>query len=299
MCKVYQQFNSAIIEAANDANLMPRFSAVPVGDGEFTFSALSHFWVGTPYFLERHIRASRRYEPSCEHADAVFVPFYVGMESFVAHFTHQPQNGAASYPDPHWREFFAHRKRLLPLLGSKPHILPIGRVLEEYRQLWGKTTMDTLADELFILTTIEPDMEWLTGKLSWLRGPKPPVVIIPYNSEVHYVTCPGQEALRSEQNSRDILVFQTWMSRFKLRRDLRTGCALFADKTCFHPEESDASQAQVGELLVRSVFCVQPPGDTSTRHTLYSAAASGCVPRRRPCDGWPRPSPLPFVPFRT
>ncbi|KAI3865950.1 hypothetical protein MKX03_036809 [Papaver bracteatum] len=259
-----------------NAGLGPR-----IGNSQGVFSTKG--WFSTNQFMLEVIFHNRMKQYKCLTTDssiasAVFVPFYAGFE--VARYlwdTDVPTRDAASLALLKWLTSKPEWK----VLGGRDHFMVAGRITWDFRRLTEKD--EDWGNKLMVLPEVR-NMSTLTIEASpWHRND----FGVPYPTYFH--------------PSSDSEVFQ-WQSRMRrqrkrflfsfvgaprnstklIRNQLIDQC--LASKKCklldcnIGNKKSCDQPSKVMKVFQNSIFCLEPPGDSPTRRSVFDAILAGCIP---------------------
>lgn len=260
-------------------NLCPR--AANYGFGQPYKSSLGDGWFDTDsYMLEiifhERMKQYRCLTPDPAMADAVFVPYYTGLDAL-----------RYLYPQPDRVPESSHGVRVMSWLrkrgewkrrGGQDHFMVIGRTAWDFRvgQGWGTGLLELPGVPNMTVLLIE--------RLPW----QPNQQAIPYPTSFH------------PSSGRQV---EEWTSR--VRASTRTRLFAFAGSVRPYAEDGGfrsllmrlcarspgscrlldcvaarcSHQAEPAmRAFMESVFCLQPRGDTQTRRSTFDAVIAGCIP---------------------
>ncbi|KAI3926377.1 hypothetical protein MKX01_032565 [Papaver californicum] len=205
--------------------------------------------------------------PSSSLASAIYVPFYAGFE--VSHFT--SSRVAASRVG-------------TSVLGGRDHFLVPGRTTWDFRRLtendadWGNKLLVLPETEIMPALLVEAN-PWQVNDFG---VPFPTYFHPSSDSEVYEL----QNRMRNQQ--RRFLFSFVGAPRpnntKSIRNQLIEQC--LASKNC---KQQDCRNKENGEkpcedpstvmkVFQRSVFCLEPQGDSATRRSTFDAILAGCIP---------------------
>ncbi|XP_022678892.1 xyloglucan galactosyltransferase KATAMARI1 homolog [Setaria italica] len=244
-------------------------------------------WYGTHQFALDFIfhNRMRQYECLTNHsavANAVFVPFYAGFDFARYHWGYDNTTRDAASVDlaewlmarPQWRR-----------MGGRDHFLVAGRTGWDFRRS----------------NNVDPD--WGNDLLAMPAGRNMSVLVLEstfLHSSDYSVPYPTYFHPRSDA---DVLRWQDrvrgqrreWLMAFvgaprpDVRMDIRirdhviaqckasSACALLA---CARAPGSPQCHApgDIMRLFQKATFCLQPPGDSCTRRSVFDSMVAGCIP---------------------
>lgn len=285
MYELPAEFNAEILKRceyglARWLNICPRVANG--GYGQPYNSSLGDGWFHTDSYMLEIIFHQRMKQYRCLTldpvlADAVFVPYYSGLDALrYLYFAgpnraREPSHGADLMS---WlRERDEWKRR-----GGRDHLMVMGRTAWDFvvRRGWGTGMLELPGVHNMTLLMIE--------RRSWQANE----MAVPYPTSFH------------PSSSQKL---QEWMTR--VRESTRT--RLFAFAGSIRPYADDggfrgllmrlcarspgscrlldcraARCSQEAEPVMRafmeSIFCLQPPGDTPTRRSTFDAIIAGCIP---------------------
>ncbi|KAL5225864.1 hypothetical protein ABZP36_012503 [Zizania latifolia] len=234
-------------------------------------------------FFHRRIEERACVVDDPAHADAVFVPYYAALDSLPyvldpALLDSSAQHGASL------AEFLARdQPQILLRRHGHDHFLVIAGSAWDYSQpphtdprLWGTTSLLRLPEfENFTFLTLE-SRAW-----PWQEH------AIPHPTSFHPASLPRLRAwlARASRSRRTALMLFSGgvsrPSRPNIRGSILAECANRTD-ACVVVDCSagKCSHDPIRYMrpMLRSKFCLQPPGDTPTRRSTFDAIVAGCVP---------------------
>ncbi|TYJ26296.1 hypothetical protein E1A91_A07G110100v1 [Gossypium mustelinum] len=220
-------------------------------------------WFSTNQFLLEVIFHNRMKQYQCLTNDpmvasAIYVPYYAGLD--VGRYLWDPIGYRRDHDAMELVKWLAGRPEWKKMWG-RDHFLVAGRINWDFRR------------------DLKNVSDWGNGLLSYPESKNMTMLIIessPWNNNDFTIPYPTYF-----HPSRDDDVFQ-WQNRMRelKRRFLfsfavsRKRCRfLECDQTqsCYKPES-------LMKLLQSSIFCLQPPGDSYTRRSIFDSILAGCVP---------------------
>ena len=225
-----------------------------------------------------------------DDSDLVFVPLYSTGASYDKALG--PCSTSYEKSSDTIRHFFQNLRTLLPLLGQKPHWIPLSALELEHMDGcggWGSEMLclENANIEKFVFTvpevaTIEvpssPSRTQFRTAVPRLLNTVP----VPYFGHFHVsqvkiplddvATLFSKSALASLViGSRDAL------HGAPLRPKLRDDCSARNDLCLMEPQANDTIEANdaITDLYKKSWFCLQPYGDTPTRLAFFDCATMG------------------------
>eukprot|EP00026_Physarum_polycephalum_P010457 Phypoly_transcript_10621.p1 GENE.Phypoly_transcript_10621~~Phypoly_transcript_10621.p1 ORF type:complete len:404 (+),score=34.14 Phypoly_transcript_10621:33-1244(+) len=249
------------------------YDIVPVAAQHISKSILSENGIGLPlpnsdfafntdqFALEQYfhyrILHSTYITNNTEEADIFYVPFYANM----AHL-------AGSNYRHYYKDFWNWMKNSsLFQKFPKQHLVVFGGC-EQF------ATDFMMASKLYKNITVV--MLERSAKKD-IRNPKAVinsnVVVAPYPSHIHFEP---EKQYMPDYAKKDVLISSSWKSRYPIRKLLAGLCNASSD--CVHMETIPFyNRSYVFDITSRSVFCLSPPGDSSTRKAFWDAITLGCI----------------------
>ncbi|GJN30282.1 hypothetical protein PR202_gb18575 [Eleusine coracana subsp. coracana] len=221
-------------------------------------------WYNTHQFALDYIFHNRmkRYECLTNHsavAAAVFVPFYAGFDFVRYHWGYDNHTRDAASVDlvewltarPEWRR-----------MGGRDHFLVAGRTGWDFRRSnnlnpeWGTDLLAMPGGRNMTVLTDADVVRWQgrvrganrTWLMAFIGAPRPDV---PMNIRV-----------------RDHVIAQCKASA----ACTLLGCPRNLGSTQCH------TPLNIMRLFQKTVFCLQPPGDSCTRRSVFDSMVAGCIP---------------------
>ncbi len=247
-------------------------------------ASLSNSWFQTHQFSLEVLFHTRMQQYPCltsnsRTAVAIYVPFYAGLEASRCLWNHNHtirDAGPLRFADwvkrqPEWEAF-----------GGCDHFMVAGRITWDFRRV--KDEAGEWGNKLLHLPEMRKMTTLLVEGSPWDNND----VAIPYPTYFH----PSSDS--------EISIWQTQVMKFKrkvmfsfagggrphIKESIREHimqqcrqskhCKLLACNNlgvgkCNSPEK-------VMELFEESVFCLQPPGDSATRRSIFDSILAGCIP---------------------
>lgn len=212
-------------------------------------------------------------------AQAVFVPYYAGLD--VARYlwgyniSMRDSDSLALVKwlrqKPEWRK-----------MSGKDHFLVAGRVTWDFRRLtdeefdWGNKFFFLPESKNMTILTIESS-PWHNNDFA-----------IPYPTYFH----PSKDGDVSRWQDRMRRQRRTFLFSFvggqrpnlrdSIRREIIEQCKVSRRKCKLLECHSESNKCQKPDVVMKmfqsSVFCLQPPGDSSTRRSAFDSILAGCIP---------------------
>ncbi|KAK9755239.1 hypothetical protein RND81_01G011900 [Saponaria officinalis] len=245
-------------------------------------------WFTTDQFSLEVIFHNRMKQYKCltndySKASAVFVPYYSGLDvgrylwNLNATLRDATSVKMAKYLSqrPEWKVF-----------GGRDHFLIVGRITWDFRRQSENTSeYSGWGNRLFHI----PEIQNMTSLLLELSPKSKFEIAVPYptffhpssENEVHI----WQEKMR--QKRRPYLFSFAGAPRPNLKESIRNviikECLASEGNRCkfvnCKPNVTDCSKPEtVMKLFQSSVFCLQPPGDSYTRKSIFDTILAGCIP---------------------
>ncbi|KAJ0967037.1 hypothetical protein J5N97_023954 [Dioscorea zingiberensis] len=275
------KFNKDITMQCSDmlpwTNLCDFFSNEAMGQ---PIPSLGKGWHSThQYFLEP-IFHSRILNHPCrvhdqDHAKLFYVPYYGGLDVLRWHF----KNVSTSVKDSLGAELIQWLDTQKPwtMSGGKDHMFVLGKISWDFRRSgrqWGSNflSLEQMQAPYKLLIEREP---W---KMNEIGIPHPTHFhphsdedVLQYQSKIisserkNLVSFAGAARPEATENIRSVLIKQCL--------DYNGDCQFLncAAGSCVDPE-------MVITLFMESEFCMQPPGDSPTRKSVFDSLVSGCIP---------------------
>ncbi|XP_024526349.1 xyloglucan-specific galacturonosyltransferase 1-like [Selaginella moellendorffii] len=285
--KLPERFNRAILEQCG--TFLPWFSmcdyftnsgmGVPVQSSSSSVLAPAGKWFQTNQYALDVLFHQRLLHYPCltdspEEASLFYVPYYAGLDVLRYHYTNetleQKNELGLEVMDLLKRQQWWWRR------NGRDHLLVMGKITWDFRRnnetMWGNTLLKMA------------EFENMT-KLLLERDPfEPNEIAVPHPTYFH----PSSDSdistwiSRIASSSRDNLVSFAGMPRdpehlrthlINQCKDRPDRCKLLAcsGNLCDSPEPTM-------ELFLSSQFCMQPPGDSATRRSVFDSLIAGCIP---------------------
>ncbi|KAG0496988.1 hypothetical protein HPP92_001679 [Vanilla planifolia] len=243
-----------------------------------------HGWYATNQFSLELIFHNRMKQypcltPNSSLASAVFVPFYAGLD-IGRHLWTGSNVSARDASGLDLARWLTSRPEWAAM-GGRDHFFVAGRITWDFRRQteaesdWGS--------KLLLLPAIANMTALVIESSPWHAND----VGVPYPSYFH----PGSDAEVAAWQGRARWRRRPWLFSFvggarpnrtdDIREMLMSQCRASArcalvecrksDPTCHSPE-------RVMRVFERSVFCLQPQGDSYTRRSAFDSMVAGCVP---------------------
>ncbi|PON62854.1 Exostosin-like [Parasponia andersonii] len=211
-----------------------------------------------------------------DQAKLFYVPFYGGLDILRWHF----KNVSSDVKDTLGLDLMKWLERQRPWArkSGKDHVFVLGKISWDFRRnerKWGTRFLE--------LEQMQNPIKLLIERHPWRLndiGIPHPTYFHPHSDEdilswqtkiisssrKHLVSFAGAERHGAPENIRSVLIKQcTSVDDQKCQfLDCRSG-------GCSQPES-------VIELFVETEFCLQPPGDSPTRKSVFDSLVSGCIP---------------------
>ncbi|KAK7308980.1 hypothetical protein RJT34_05356 [Clitoria ternatea] len=212
------------------------------------------------------------------HAKLFYVPFYGGLDALRWHFKNVSNDvkDSLSLELVKWLERQAPWKRNL----GKDHVFVLGKISWDFRRTsespWGTRLLelDKMQNPIKLLIERQP---WHVNDI----GIPHPTNFHPHSD--HDIISWQLKIIRS--NRKNLVSFAGGAranADDKIRSILIDQCTSVEDGTKCHflncgAVKCDGAESII-ELFVESEFCLQPPGDSPTRKSVFDSLISGCIP---------------------
>ncbi|XP_074333935.1 xyloglucan-specific galacturonosyltransferase 1-like [Apium graveolens] len=243
---------------------------------------LGKAWYNTHQYSLEPIFHSRVMKHPCRvynenEAKLFYVPFYGGLDILRWHF----KNASPDVKDTLALDLVEWLKLQKPwaLNSGKDHVFVLGKVSWDFRRRddspWGSTflNLEEMQNPIKLLIERQP---WHVNDI----GIPHPTYFHPHSDEDiiswqfkiiqssrnNLVSFAGGARPDSPDSIRSVLINQCTLAR--------TGTCKFQNCSsggCDQPES-------IIELFLESEFCLQPPGDSPTRKSVFDSLISGCIP---------------------
>ncbi|KAF8709896.1 hypothetical protein HU200_029610 [Digitaria exilis] len=245
-------------------------------------------WYDTHQFALDAIFHNRMKQYEClttdsSKASAVFVPFYAGFDFVRYHWGYDnATRDAASYDLTNWLMSQPEWRRM----GGRDHFLVAGRTGWDFRR---SNNVDPDWGNDLLVMPAGRNMSVLVLESAMLHGNDYPV---PYPTYFH----PRSDADVLRWQDRVRSQRRTWLMAFvgaprpdvpiniRVRDHViaqckasttactMLGCARATGSTQCH------TPGNIMRLFQKTIFCLQPPGDTCTRRSAFDSMVAGCIP---------------------
>ncbi|XP_074333883.1 xyloglucan-specific galacturonosyltransferase 1-like [Apium graveolens] len=243
---------------------------------------LGKAWYNTHQYSLEPIFHSRVMKHPCRiynenEAKLFYVPFYGGLDILRWHF----KNASPDVKDALALELVEWLKLQKPwaLNSGKDHVFVLGKVSWDFRRRddspWGSTflNLEEMQNPIKLLIERQP---WHVNDI----GTPHPTYFHPHSDEDII-----SWQFKIIQSSRNNLVSFAGGARpdspDSIRSVLINQCTLASTGTCKSQNCSSGGCDQpksIIELFLESEFCLQPPGDSPTRKSVFDSLISGCIP---------------------
>ncbi|KAJ3683954.1 hypothetical protein LUZ61_013118 [Rhynchospora tenuis] len=212
-------------------------------------------------------------------ADAIFVPYYAGLDTGRRLWNHNITERDLLLVE--LFDFLRSRPEWLAK-GGRDHFLLSGRTTWDFRRqgddshLWG--------GKLLTLPEVKNMTVLLIESCPWGNENE---FAIPYPTNFH--PSKGSQVLAWQEKVRS--VNRQWLFSFVGARrpdqvlsirDQVVGQCLNSTRCnlldCASPANDCNSPNTIMSLFERSTFCLEPPGDSPTRRSIFDAMLAGCIP---------------------
>ncbi|CAL2227675.1 unnamed protein product [Prunus armeniaca] len=277
-----ESLTAGAMTVSNISNMCPYF--VNLGLGPVIESSegvlANESWFSTNQFLLEVIFHNRmkQYECLIENstlASAIYVPFYAGIDTSV-HLL-----------DPNLTARDSSAKDLVRWLSSKPewkkmwgrdHFFVAGRVSWDFRRQrdnssnWGSKLR-------FLPESMNMSMLSIEGS-AWKND-----LAIPYPTSFHPTedseVVQWQKRVRKQERPHLFAFVGAPRARQKnsIRGKLIDQCQASTNCKFLHCRKNNCDNpVTIMRVFQSSVYCLQPPGDTSTRRSTFDSFVAGCIP---------------------
>ncbi|KAG6557770.1 hypothetical protein Mapa_000537 [Marchantia paleacea] len=211
-------------------------------------------------------------------ASLFYIPYYGGLDVIRWHFTDNVTNDhrdALTWELVHWLETKETWKRN----GGIDHVLVLGKISWDFRR---PSDNDHWGSKLLQLPAMVPPTKLLIERNPW----HPNDIGVPHPTFFHPKSDDEIRTWQShcEKSERRYLVSFAGMPRPNMLGNVRghliqqcldspQDCFLLrCEKTlCLRPDSTM-------DLFLHSHFCMQPPGDSPTRRSVFDSLIGGCIP---------------------
>lgn len=286
MYELPEKFNTDVLKLcefglAKWLNICPRVANG--GFGQPYNSSLGDGWFDTDFYMLEIIFHARMKQYRCltpdpTQSDAVFVPYYAGLDALRYLYSGKERERELETPHGVGLMSWLRRRREWRRRDGRDHFMVMGRTAWDFvdNPGWGTGMLELPGVTNMTVLMIE--------QRPWQRTEQ----AVPYPTSFH--PSPGREieewTSRVRASTRTRLFafagsvrpyvndggFRSLLMRL-CARSLRS-CRLLdcAAARCNHEAEP------VMRAFMESVFCLQPRGDTPTRRSTFDAIIAGCIP---------------------
>ncbi|MCO5552690.1 hypothetical protein L7F22_006207 [Adiantum nelumboides] len=223
---------------------------------------------------------------SSEAANVFYIPYYGGLDVLQWHFS---QNVSAVKIDKLGLELINWLKEQPTWRKNEglDHVLVLGKITWDFRRvpfgkLWGSSLL--LQDEMQNLTKLLIERQpWHENEV----GVPHPTFFHPRHDRdirawqdhiasvrrTHLVSFAGEPRPQQPESIRSHLIRQCTSSIDMVTSSLDSACYFMncSRGRCLHPNTTM-------DVFIHSEFCMQPPGDSPTRRSIFDSLIAGCVP---------------------
>lgn len=236
----------------------------------------SHQFSLEPIFHNRILKHPCRVHKA-EEAKVFYVPFYGALDMIRCHFN----KNSSVVNDAHvlskelveWLQQQQLWKRNLGL----DHVFVLGKISWDFRRTenvsWGSPLLE--------LEELQNPMKLLIERQPWQINE----VGVPYPTYFHPSSdeeiISWQETIRQVERKNLISFAGTPHKRWESIRSILIEQCTSAPRVCNFLNcigESCVESAPVEKLFMESEFCLQPPGDSPTRKSVFDSLIAGCIP---------------------
>lgn len=239
-------------------------------------------WFSTHQFSLEPIFHARMKQYDCltddsSKASAIFVPYYAGFD--IARYLWGDFNASVQDSGAQRLMDWLREKPEWNVMGGKDHFFIAGRVTWDFRRVgssWGNSLLVLPESQNMSALTIESS-PWNKNDFA-----------IPYPTYYHPSTDEevAQWQSRMRRQRRGTLFSFAGAERPSMQDPIRSQvmkqcmqsrrkCRLFE---CKSQDKKCEKAIYVMKLFQKSIFCLQPPGDTFTRRSTFDSILAGCIP---------------------
>ncbi|XP_022976739.1 xyloglucan-specific galacturonosyltransferase 1-like [Cucurbita maxima] len=279
------KFNKELVEQCGEMvpwmDFCKHFRNEGLGD---PIPALGKGWYNTHQYALEPIFHSRILKHPCrvykqDEAKLFYVPYYGGLDILRWHFKNNVTNSLKDSLGLELIQWLSEQKPWIQNSG-KDHVFVLGKISWDFRRNgnWGTKFLefDELQNPIKLLIERQP---WHQNDV----GIPHPTFFHPHKDDdifawqrkahrskrKHLVGFAGAARPDSPENIRSLLI------------DHCAAAAAAAERLCRHMDctsgDCDRPEAVI-ELFLESEFCLQPPGDSPTRKSVFDSLISGCIP---------------------
>ena len=296
------KFNDRLIECVSQKNRANCFDTSDFGYGRQLYtdhgmSVRATWQFSLELIIHNKLLRSPHRTMNASEASMFYVPFYGALASFC-----YPLQINFTFPI-NFTEYAGELSTFLmqqtPLQDGRPHVMTLGKIEREMRQVgYPIIPLSHLHHMVFVGIEQEINAKYRKVYTSSLT----PLIVAPYPSYGHLLgtsdTIPTYlETLYREPRNVFILLAASTRRSNPFRVILLDQFAKSATRvsytdyfsTRYNGSMTDTIWLQTEECnnqhenetmswMKRSVFCLQPPGDSPTRKSFYDAVVAGCIP---------------------
>jgi len=231
---------------------------------------------------------SNLYVDDCDEADAVFIPYDVGLDVSAHYKIMWEDGGYCGAVNSSCSRFWTVFSELTPVYKTKPYLLPISRVEGDFMKC--DQSESRYMPFLCLPEASDSIIFWSIEKRSWDVS-HPNLFAAPYPGHTHR-TVGGNYTMN--YSSKKTLVFATWATRSIPTRVMLDQHLMLMERQSIESTfpvppattmqgvkfyfSANFDNIYATNLYRDSVFCLEPPGDTPTRSSLWDALTNGCIP---------------------
>lgn len=236
-----------------------------------------------------------------EKADVFYIPAYTGLNCLTF------KNNGPNFVE----KLFQHLKNTSHFYSGKPHFSTLSKIQREQSFKSCPTLLHPDSQNItYISIEKEPNPNWHREAKMYASS----IIVAPYPSYVHFIHLRNDEAFLEYKNGfrklsnsryradvpslheRNVLIFLAAGSRrsnhFRAKIIDQFPIKTQKSYTDFY-KENNKTQSQIMLIthecskehrtttipwMMKSVFCLQPPGDSPTRKSTFDSILSGCIP---------------------
>eukprot|EP00252_Welwitschia_mirabilis_P010149 TRINITY_DN23291_c0_g1_i1.p1 TRINITY_DN23291_c0_g1~~TRINITY_DN23291_c0_g1_i1.p1 ORF type:complete len:475 (-),score=-66.76 TRINITY_DN23291_c0_g1_i1:80-1504(-) len=281
------EFNTEVVRSCDAFEIWGNFCAHAINGG---LGAKTHrrskSWYKTDIYMMELLFHHRVLRYDCltsdpDRADAFFLPYYAGLDS-LRYLFGPDVNRSKEHGDAVAAWLDREAPRVWHRRGGADHFVVMGRPAWDFsrplrrREGWGTSFLELPA--LVNVTALVPESRsfpWQEQAVPYLTSFHPPAranletwtARVRRSRRVHLFSFAGGGGTGGTPN---------------IRHSIRVECAVLPDGVCdFLDCDKSRCDHEPGALMrsmLRSDFCLQPPGDTPTRRATFDGIIAGCIP---------------------
>ncbi|XP_018464877.1 probable xyloglucan galactosyltransferase GT15 [Raphanus sativus] len=257
-----------------------------IGDAVSVDSRYSSSWYATNQFMLEVIfhEKMKRYECLTRNsslASAFYIPYYAGLD-----FRRNLRRRNVAERDAAGKEMFKWLKKQPQWKGmsGKDHFLVIGRISRDFRRnpdnnsLWGTNLMLLPESQNLSFLTIErsptSDNEFAIPYPTYFH-PTSTVEIRQWQDKIKLT---NRTTLFSFAGAQRPSRSQNGLVRSQVIQQCKSSSGTCTFLDCDVKANGCDDPMSLMKLFESSVFCLQPPGDSLTRRSVFDSILAGCIP---------------------